>query len=151
MTTFPSVCGGYGIRGDKGDPGQGIFFQGPWDASESYIPGDMVTDDDGIFIAVEAIAPGTPPGEDTSWRLLVLWSEITGPPADLEHWHHDTFRAVWRNRAMREEFVWFTRGRDGGIDSLHIDWNLRPAMLQVGAYPSSYRRTATFQRVDDGQ
>ena len=80
MTTFPSVCGGYGIRGDKGDPGQGIFFQGPWDASESYIPGDMVTDDDGIFIAVEAIAPGTPPGEDTSWRLLVLWSEITGPP-----------------------------------------------------------------------
>lgn len=80
MTTFPSVCGGYGIRGDKGEPGQGIFFQGPWDASESYIPGDMVTDDDGIFIAVEEIAPGTPPGEDASWRLLVLWSEITGPP-----------------------------------------------------------------------
>jgi len=43
--------------------------------------------------------------------------------------------------------VWFTRGRDGRIDQLHIDWNLRPAMLQVGAYPSSYRRVASFRRV----
>lgn len=78
--------------------------------------------------------------------VLTLWDDPL-QVADLEHWHHDTFRAVWRNRAMREEFVWFTRGRDGGIDRLHIDWNLRPAMLQVGAYPSSYRRVATFERV----
>ena len=82
--------------------------------------------------------------------VLTLWDDPL-QVADLEHWHHDTFRAVWRNRAMREEFVWFTRGRDGTIDRLHIDWNLRPAMLQVGAYPSSYRRVATFERVDDGQ
>ena len=78
--------------------------------------------------------------------VLTLWDDPL-QVADLEHWHHDTFRAVWRNRAMREEFVWFTRGRDGGIDRLHIDWNLRPALLQVGAYPSSYRRVATFERV----
>lgn len=77
--------------------------------------------------------------------VLQLW-EDPEQVADLEHWHHDTFRAVWRNRAMREEFVWFTRGRDGGIDQLHIDWNLRPEVLQVGAYPSSYRRVATFLR-----
>jgi len=78
--------------------------------------------------------------------VLRLWDDPE-QVADLEHWHHDTFRAVWRNRAMREEFVWFTRGPGGGIDQLHIDWNLRPAMLQVGAYPSSYRRVATFGRV----
>lgn len=77
--------------------------------------------------------------------VLTLWDDPL-QVADLEHWHHDTFRAVWRNRAMREEFVWFTRGRDGGIDALHIDWNLRPALLQVGAYPSSYRREAVFER-----
>lgn len=78
--------------------------------------------------------------------VLELWQD-PDQTADLEHWHHDTFRAVWRNRAMREEFVWFTRGRDGSLDHLHIDWNLRPDVLQVGAYPSSYRRVASFQRV----
>ncbi|NLB57661.1 MAG: DUF3471 domain-containing protein, partial [Gammaproteobacteria bacterium] len=82
--------------------------------------------------------------------VLTLWDDPL-QVAVLKHWHQDIFRAVWRNRAMREEFVWFTRGREGGIDRLHIDWNLRPAMLQVGAYPSSYRRVATFERVDDGQ
>jgi len=82
--------------------------------------------------------------------VLQLWNDPE-QVADLEHWHHDTFRAVWRNRAMGEEFVWFTRGRDGALDRLHIDWNLRPDVLQVGAYPSSYRRVATFERLRDGQ
>lgn len=78
--------------------------------------------------------------------VLRLWGDDL-QVADLEHWHYDTFRAIWRNRAMREEFVWFTRGPSGEIEALHIDWNLRPALLQVGAYPSSYRRVATFRRV----
>jgi CubicO group peptidase (beta-lactamase class C family) len=77
---------------------------------------------------------------------LLLWQDES-QIADLEHWHHDTFRAIWRDRAMREEFVWFSRGADGGITSLHVDWALRPDLLQVGAYPSSYRRIATWQRV----
>lgn len=79
--------------------------------------------------------------------VLRLWDD-DDQVADLEHWHYDTFRAIWRNRAMREEFVWFTRGPTGEIDALHIDWNLRPALLQVGAYPSPYRRVATFRRVE---
>lgn len=77
--------------------------------------------------------------------VLQFWSD-PDMIADLEHWHHDTFRAVWRNRSMREEFVYFTRGRDGGMDHLHIEWVLRPALLQVGAYPSSYTREATLVR-----
>jgi CubicO group peptidase (beta-lactamase class C family) len=76
---------------------------------------------------------------------LRLWRDDT-QVADLEHWHHDTFRAIWRNRAMREEFVWFGRGPDGAITTLHVDWALRPDLLQVGAYPSSYRRVATWRR-----
>ena len=81
--------------------------------------------------------------------VLRLWDD-DDQVADLEHWHHDTFRAIWRNRSQREEFVWFTRGPSGAMDALHIDWNLRPALLQVGAYPSPYRRVATFRRVDGG-
>ena len=81
--------------------------------------------------------------------VLRLW-EDEDQVADLEHWHHDTFRAIWRNRAQREEFVWFTRGPGGDMDALHIDWNLRPALLQVGAYPSPYRRVAAFRRVGEG-
>lgn len=81
--------------------------------------------------------------------VLSLWDDPL-QVADLEHWHHDTFRAVWRNRAMREEFVWFTRGPEGAIDRLYIDWNLRPAVLQVGAYPSPYRRQAEFVRQQGG-
>jgi hypothetical protein len=82
--------------------------------------------------------------------VLTFWEdpEMT---ADLEHWHHDTFRALWRNRAMREEFVRFTRGWDGSVDALHIEWVLHPQLLQVGAYPSDYTREARMQRVrDDG-
>jgi CubicO group peptidase (beta-lactamase class C family) len=77
--------------------------------------------------------------------VLQLWDDAD-MIADLEHWHHDTFRAVWRNRAMREEFVWFNLGRDGHVDSLEIQWSLRPLLLQVGAYPTDYYRVTRFQR-----
>ncbi|RUO36032.1 hypothetical protein CWE13_10880 [Aliidiomarina shirensis] len=65
---------------------------------------------------------------------------------DLEHWYHDTYRAVWRNRAQREKFVHFTRGRDGKPASLEVTWTLRPHMLQVGIYPTSYSRDVSFKR-----
>lgn len=65
---------------------------------------------------------------------------------DLEHWHHDTWRASYRNRAQREKFVHFTRDRDGAADALHVTWTLRPALLQVGIYPTPYSRETRFQR-----
>jgi CubicO group peptidase (beta-lactamase class C family) len=80
-------------------------------------------------------------------RLVV---QFWGDPemiADLEHWHHDTFRVVWRNRAMREEWAWFTLGRDGAVGALHMQWTLRPQLLQVGAYPTDYYRIATMEKV----
>ena len=81
--------------------------------------------------------------------VLTFWDDPL-VQADLEHWHHDTFRAVWRNPAMREEFVRFTTGWDGAVDALHIEWALRPRLLQVGAYPSNYTREARLQRVAEG-
>jgi CubicO group peptidase (beta-lactamase class C family) len=80
--------------------------------------------------------------------VLTFW-EDPDMVADLEHWHHDTFRAVWRNSSIREEFVRFTRGWDGEIDALHVEWVLRPLLLQVGAYPSNYTREARLERVRD--
>ncbi|MFU8783908.1 serine hydrolase [Aliidiomarina sp.] len=65
---------------------------------------------------------------------------------DLEHWHHDTYRAAWRNRAQREKFVHFTRARDGKPASLEVTFTLRPAMLQVGIYPTPYYRNVSFKR-----
>jgi CubicO group peptidase (beta-lactamase class C family) len=79
-------------------------------------------------------------------RLVLQFWDDPDMIADLEHWHHDTFRAVWRNRAMREEFVWFTTGRDGRVSGLEVQWSLRPVLLQVGAYPTNYYRVARFER-----
>lgn len=67
--------------------------------------------------------------------------------ADLEHWHFNTYRARWRNPAQREEFLYFTVGRDGAADALNFEFVLRPLLLQVGAYPSHYTRTVRFERV----
>lgn len=67
--------------------------------------------------------------------------------ADLEHWHRDTWRVVWRNPALREEFLYFTIGKEGHPDTLHFEFVLRPMLLQVGAYPSDYTRTVPFRKV----
>lgn len=69
--------------------------------------------------------------------------------ADLEHWHHDTWRAIWRNPGQREKFIHFTRDRDGEVGELHVTWTLRPDLLQVGIYPSGYQRTVRYQPVRD--
>jgi len=80
-------------------------------------------------------------------RLVLQFWDDPDMVADLEHWHHDTFRVVWRNRAMREEWVWFTAGQDGAVDGLYIQWTLRPVLLQVGAYPTDYCRVARMEPV----
>ncbi|MCL4410699.1 MAG: serine hydrolase [Gammaproteobacteria bacterium] len=67
---------------------------------------------------------------------------------DLEHWHHDTWRASYRNRAQREKFVHFTRDRDGNAATLEVTWTLRPVLTQVGIYPTNYYRNTSFQRVN---
>jgi CubicO group peptidase (beta-lactamase class C family) len=66
--------------------------------------------------------------------------------ADLEHWHHDTFRAVWRNPAQREEFLHFTLNQAGEIGALVFQFTLRPLLLQAGAYPTNYYRKVEFKK-----
>lgn len=64
--------------------------------------------------------------------------------AKLEHWHYDTFRAVWKNPAQREEFMQFHLNKKGKVEALDFEFVLRPMMLQVGAYPSNYTHTERF-------
>jgi CubicO group peptidase (beta-lactamase class C family) len=78
---------------------------------------------------------------------LHFWDDET-TVADLEHWHHETFRAEWRNPAQREKFVWFDLDPDGQPGTLNVEFTLRPVLLQVGIYPSDYTRTVSFRRPD---
>jgi len=76
---------------------------------------------------------------------LRLWEDDT-LVADLEHWHHDTFRAFWRNPALRDKFVWFHLDPDGRPGTLNVEFTLRPVVTQVGIYPSDYTRVVPFRR-----
>jgi len=67
--------------------------------------------------------------------------------ADLEHWHHNTFRVNWRNPAQREEFMQFHMDYEGSIHALEIRYTLRPMLLQAGAYPSDYYRDVIYTRI----
>ena len=40
--------------------------------------------------------------------------------ADLEHWHFDTFRSVWRNRWVGEGMITFRLNTAGDVDELEI-------------------------------
>jgi CubicO group peptidase (beta-lactamase class C family) len=80
---------------------------------------------------------------------LRFWEDDT-LIADLEHWHHNTFRATWRNPALREKFVWFDLDADGSPNTLNVEFTLRPVLLQVGLYPSDYTRVVSFRRADSG-
>ena len=79
-------------------------------------------------------------------RLVLRFWEDDALMADLEHWEGDRYRAVWRNPAQREKFVDFLLGPRAVVEGIDVTINLRPAMLQVGAYPSDYTRTVRYRR-----
>lgn len=77
-------------------------------------------------------------------NLVLYFWDTEGLETKLEHWHYDTFRAVWKNPAQREEFMQFHLGKDGKVEALDFEFSLRPLSLQVGAYPSNYTHTERF-------
>jgi|SRR5690554_2290379 len=81
--------------------------------------------------------------KDGKELTLHFW-DTEGLEAKLEHWHFDTFRAVWKNQAQREEFMQFHLNKKGKIEALDFEFALRPLLLQVGAYPSNYTHTERF-------
>jgi len=77
--------------------------------------------------------------------ILHFW-DTEGLEAQLEHWHYDTFRAIWKNPAQREEFMQFHLNKEGVVEALDFEFALRPMLLQVGAYPSNYMHTERFMK-----
>ena len=84
---------------------------------------------------------------DDGQLMLRFWEDDT-LMADLEHWEGDRYRAVWYNPAQREKFVEFIPGRDATAEAIDVIFNLRPNVLQAGAYPSDYTRTVRYKRVE---
>jgi len=75
--------------------------------------------------------------------ILHFW-ETEGLESKLEHWHYDTFRAIWKNPAQGMEFMQFHLGKDGAVEALDFEFVLRQMLPQVGAYPSTYTHTERF-------
>ena len=79
-------------------------------------------------------------------QLILTIFDDENLTADLEHWHHNTFRINWRNPAQREEFLQFHMNLEGEIDRMEIRYTLRPRLLQIGAYPTNYYRDVLYKR-----
>lgn len=84
------------------------------------------------------------PGDDGQ-LVMQLW-EDDEMIADLEHWHHDTFRAHWRNPAMREKFVTFQLNALGEVSELHVNFTLRQIRISAGIYPAEYYRIVKYDK-----
>ena len=82
-------------------------------------------------------------------QLAIRFWDDEHMTADLEHWHHDTFRVVWHNHALREDLLSFRLGFDGDVESFDKQYALRPAMLQVGTYPTDYYRIVNFEKTEE--
>lgn len=79
-------------------------------------------------------------------NLILRFWDSEDLEAQLEHWHFDTYRAIWKNPAQREEFMQFHLNKEGKIEALDFEFALRPMLLQVGAYPSNYTRSVRFTK-----
>jgi len=86
--------------------------------------------------------------EDGDGGLMIRFWEDDELMADLEHWEGERYRAVWHNPAQREKFVEFVLGPRAVVEGVAVTFNLRPNLLQVGAYPSDYTRTVRYDKVD---
>jgi hypothetical protein len=70
---------------------------------------------------------------DANVRLangVLKMSYGTAFDGELEHWHYDTFRTKWNNRALGSNYVTFALGADGKVKSLDFEgigtFNRRP-------------------------
>lgn len=65
---------------------------------------------------------------------------------DLEFWEGNIFRTVWRERALREEFLEIIM-EEGEMKGVEFEFSLRPELIQVGAYPASSVRKVFFKKL----
>ena len=51
-------------------------------------------------------------------KLVLRYGTMVG---DLEHWQHDTFRSIWRERSQGKGFVTFDLDADSKVDEMKIE------------------------------
>ncbi|HEY6400000.1 MAG TPA: serine hydrolase, partial [Blastocatellia bacterium] len=56
--------------------------------------------------------------QDESGKLLVRYGNAF--MGDLEHWHYDTFQAVWRDRTLGKSLITFTLNAQGKVEAARI-------------------------------
>ena len=61
-------------------------------------------------------------------RLVLRFSHTPAFTADLEHWHYDTFKIIWRDPYIPKGLVTFLLGSDGKVNAFHLD---QPRLLDV--------------------
>ncbi len=83
--------------------------------------------------------------DDKGQLVMQLWDDDE-MIADLEHWHHDTFRAHWRNPAMREKFITFDLDQFGEVKQLNVKFTLRQILISAGIYPADYYRIVEYKK-----
>jgi hypothetical protein len=60
--------------------------------------------------------------------LVLRFAETLSFTAELEHWHFDTFRAVWLDPMVPAGFVTFVLDSSAAVRELRFD---QPALLDV--------------------
>jgi CubicO group peptidase (beta-lactamase class C family) len=58
---------------------------------------------------------------DESGRLVLRFSRTPAMVADLSHWHHNTFRAVFRDKTVPDAFVTFSLDHRGRVDGITME------------------------------
>ncbi|HVQ47845.1 MAG TPA: DUF3471 domain-containing protein, partial [Gemmatimonadales bacterium] len=51
-------------------------------------------------------------------KLVLRYGTMVG---DLEHWQHDTFRAIWREKSQGKGFVTFDLDADSKVDEMKME------------------------------
>jgi hypothetical protein len=53
-------------------------------------------------------------------RLVLRMTRTPAMTADLEHWQHDIFKAVFRDKTIPDAFVAFTLGLKGSVENMRM-------------------------------
>jgi hypothetical protein len=72
-------------------------------------------------------------------RLVLRFEHAPCFTADLEHWHYDTFRAIWRDPYVPPGLVTFPLSSSGMVTEMRID---QPKLLDVDFGELDFRRVA---------
>jgi hypothetical protein len=84
-----------------------------------------------IYDSIKAIGIGLVSALPETWLVHLIRMAEEDPDMlqsgrrsmpSIEHWHFDTFHAVWRNREVAKAFVTFHLGTDGRPEELLVDF-----------------------------